>query len=43
MKIPNKQELQQITFNHSEDIKFKDFMNLQWWINDEMINDEIDE
>ena len=28
MKIPNKQELQQITFNHSSDIDFKHFMNL---------------
>ena len=28
MKIPNKRELQQITFNHSADIDFKDFMNL---------------
>ena len=28
MKIPNKRELQQITFNHSSDIYFKDFMNL---------------
>ena len=28
MKIPNRQELQQITFNHSSDIDFKDFMNL---------------
>ena len=27
MKIPNKQELQQITFNYSSDIYFKDFMN----------------
>ena len=27
MKIPNKQELQQISFNHSLDIKFKDFMS----------------
>ena len=27
MKIPNKQELQQIGFNHSSDIEFKDFMN----------------
>ena len=26
MKIPNKQELQQIAFNHSSD--FKDFINL---------------
>ena len=28
MKIPNKKELQQIAFNHSSDIDFKDFMNL---------------
>ena len=28
MKIPNKRELQQITFNHSSDIDFQDFMNL---------------
>ena len=28
MKIPNKRELQQIAFNHSPDIDFKDFMNL---------------
>ena len=28
MKIPSKQELQQISFNHSSDIDFKDFMNL---------------
>ena len=28
MKIPNKRELQQIAFNHSSDIKFRDFMNL---------------
>ena len=28
MKIPNRQQLQQITFNHSSDIDFKDFMNL---------------
>ena len=28
MKIPNKQELQQITFNHSSDTDFKDFMYL---------------
>ena len=28
IKIPNKQELQQIAFNHSSDIDFKDFMNL---------------
>ena len=27
-KIPNKQELQQIAFNHSSDIDFKDFINL---------------
>ena len=28
MKTPNKQELQEIAFNHSSDIDFKDFMNL---------------
>ena len=28
MKIPSKQELQQIAFNHSSDIDFQDFMNL---------------
>ena len=28
MKISNKRELQQITFNHSSDTDFKDFMNL---------------
>ena len=28
MKISNKQEFQKIAFNHSSDIKFKDFMNL---------------
>ena len=28
MKIPNKRELQQITFNHSSDIDFPDFINL---------------
>ena len=28
MKLPNKTELQQITFNHSSDIEFQDFMNL---------------
>ena len=28
MKIPNKQELQQIAFNHSSDIEVHDFMNL---------------
>ena len=27
MKIPNKQELQQITFNNSSDMDFKDLMN----------------
>ena len=27
-KIPNKTELQKITFNHSSDIDFQDFMNL---------------
>ena len=28
MKIPNKWDLQQIAFNHSSDIDFKDFMNV---------------
>ena len=28
MQIPNKRELQQITFNHSSDIDFRDFMSL---------------
>ena len=28
MKIPNKQELQQIAFNYSSDIEIPDFMNL---------------
>ena len=28
MKIPSKQELQKIAFNHSSDIEFKVFMNL---------------
>ena len=28
MKIPNKRELQQIAFNDSSDIKFKNFINL---------------
>ena len=28
MKITNKQELQQVAFNHSSDIEFQDFMNL---------------
>ena len=28
MKIPNKEELQEIAFNHSSDIDVKDFMNL---------------
>ena len=28
MKIPSKRELQQISFNHSSDIDFKDFVNL---------------
>ena len=30
MVVPNKRELQQIAFNHSSDINFKDFMNLYW-------------
>ena len=28
MKIPNKQELQQIAISHSSDTDFRDFMNL---------------
>ena len=28
MKPPNKQELQEIAFNHSSDIDFRDFMKL---------------
>ena len=28
MIIPNKRELQQIAFNHSSDIDFKDFMKI---------------
>ena len=28
MKIPNKRKIQQIAFNHSSDIDFKDSMNL---------------
>ena len=28
MKIPNRKELQQISFNHLSDIDFRDFMNL---------------
>ena len=28
MKIPNKQELQQIVFNNSSNVDFRDFMNL---------------
>ena len=28
VKIPNKQELQQIAFNHSSDIDFQDLINL---------------
>ena len=28
MTIPNKKEVQHITFNHSSDIEFKDFMKL---------------
>ena len=28
MKIPNKRDLQQISFNHLSDIGFEDFMNL---------------
>ena len=28
VRIPNKRELQQISFNHSSDIDFKNFMNI---------------
>ena len=28
MKVPNKRELQEIAFNHSSDIDFRNFMNL---------------
>ena len=28
MRIPNKREIQQIAYNHSSDIDFKDFINL---------------
>ena len=28
MKMPNKQELQQIALNHSRDIEFRDFIKL---------------
>ena len=28
MKIRNKQELQQVAFNHSSDIDFQDYINL---------------
>ena len=28
MKIPNKQELQQVAFNRSPDFDFKDFINI---------------
>ena len=28
-KIPNKQELEQIAFNHSSDINFQDFLELK--------------
>ena len=28
MDIPSKQQIQQIAFNHSSDIDFKDFLNL---------------
>ena len=30
MKVPNKGELQQITFNHSSDTDFREFLNLYW-------------
>ena len=32
MKIPNKGELQQIAYNHSSDIDFKDYMNLYKYV-----------
>ena len=28
MKIPNRQRIKQVAFNHSSDIDFKDFINL---------------
>ena len=28
MKLPNKQELQRVSFNHSSDIDFKDLVNI---------------
>ena len=28
MKIPNNSELQEIAYNHSSDIDYKDFMNI---------------
>ena len=33
MKIPHRRELQQITFNHSSDIVFQDYMNLYKKVN----------
>ena len=33
MKIPHRRELQQITFNHSSDIDFQDYMNLYKKVN----------
>ena len=43
MKIPNKKEIQQIAFNHSSDIDFKDFMKIYKNWTDElcsfMVND----
>ena len=43
MKIPNKKEIQQIVFNHSSDIGFKDFMKIYKNWTDElcsfMVND----
>ena len=39
MKIPNKQELQQIAFNHSSDFDFRNFMNL--YITDAILASDI--
>ena len=33
IKIPHRRELQQITFNHSSDIDFQDYMNLYKKVN----------
>ena len=37
MKIPNKRELKQITFNHSSDIDFKNLMNIYKNISEKQI------